>query len=239
MNDYFIVSCCQNRLASWAHGFNGNASTTLLVDSQNNLIADLAKIKPKVLLLDIDLLGSNGVIDLRSICVNTKTIIMIGGISEDMEWDFLKVGIKGICRYDIAHNLLLQAVIAVQKGELWIRRSLASRMLDELHKAASKDDDNRVSIGLKHKLSNREYDIALHVVNGESNKKIAQLCGITERTVKAHLTVIYQKMHISDRINLALILSRENQNNGLDNMNAYLGNKYDLSRTTYVGHTIH
>jgi DNA-binding NarL/FixJ family response regulator len=211
MNDYFIVSCCQNRLASWSKELKGNVSTTLLVDSLNNLIADLVKIKPKVLLLDIDLLGANGVTGLRSICANTLTIIMSGDISEDTEWEFLKIGIKGLCRYDIEPSLLKQAVIAVQQGELWIRRALASRLIDELYKTASKKNDNRMSVGLHNKLTHREYDIALHVVNGERNKEIAQLCGITERTVKAHLTVIFQKLSITDRLNLALVISADNR----------------------------
>jgi len=60
---------------------------------------------------------------------------------------------------------------------------------------------------LLNKLTEREYDIALHVASGESNKKIAQSCSITERTVKAHLSEVFQKLGIADRVKLALIMS--------------------------------
>ena len=55
-------------------------------------------------------------------------------------------------------------------------------------------------------LTRREYEIAMLVGKGESNKKIAQHLAITERTVKAHLTEIFRKLQISDRIKLALIM---------------------------------
>jgi DNA-binding NarL/FixJ family response regulator len=57
----------------------------------------------------------------------------------------------------------------------------------------------------------REFDIATRVGNGESNKQIAQACDITERTVKAHLTSIYFKLSVSDRLNLALVMSSDNR----------------------------
>ena len=55
-------------------------------------------------------------------------------------------------------------------------------------------------------LTRREYQIATLVGRGESNKRIAQQLAITERTVKAHLTEIFRKLRISDRVKLALIM---------------------------------
>lgn len=67
----------------------------------------------------------------------------------------------------------------------------------------------RTSLGLLNKLTPREYDIAVRVGNGESNKQIAKACAITERTVKAHLTEVFLKLGVADRFNLALILSAD------------------------------
>lgn len=61
------------------------------------------------------------------------------------------------------------------------------------------------------KLTQREYDIAVRVGCGETNKQIAQSCDITERTVKAHLTEIFLKMGLTDRLNLALVLAADNR----------------------------
>ena len=56
------------------------------------------------------------------------------------------------------------------------------------------------------KLTKREYEIATLVGRGESNKRIANRLDITERTVKAHLTEIFRKLQITDRIKLALMM---------------------------------
>ncbi|MGA7748825.1 MAG: LuxR C-terminal-related transcriptional regulator, partial [Gallionella sp.] len=109
-------------------------------------------------------------------------------------------------------DLLKQVVMAVQQGELWIRRTLTSRLAKELGEITGKNKAYQASNGLLNKLTQREYDIALHVANGESNKTIAQMCAITERTVKAHLSEVFHKLGVPDRLKLALVLSGDNKN---------------------------
>ncbi len=216
-NNLIIASSCQNRLASWKQGLNGFVSTSLEVDKLATLRDHVAQAKPKVLLLDFDLIGSNGVISLRSLCTETKTIVIGSAISEEMEWELLKAGIRGCCRSDSDPKFLRQVVEAVQQGELWIRRTLTCRLIDELGKTTAKNKAYRASLGLLHKLTQREYDIAVRVGNGESNKLIAKACGITERTVKAHLTEVFIKLGVTDRLNLALVISADDRNTDVGN----------------------
>jgi len=176
---------------------------------------EVVLIKPKALLLDFDLLGTNGLAGLRSLCAETKTIIIGDDISEDMEWDMLKAGVRGCCRSGSDPKFLRQVVEAVHQGELWIRRTLTCRLIDELGKTSEKNKSYRTSLGLLSKLTQREYDIAVRVGNGESNKQIASACAITERTVKAHLTEVFLKLGVTDRLNLALVLSADDRNKGL------------------------
>lgn len=211
MINLILASSNENRLALWKRGLKDFVSNTLIIDRLDTLRDDVVRIKPQVLLLDFDLLGSNGIVDLRRLCVETKTIVMSGDISEDIEWELLKAGIRGCCRNDIKSDLLKQVVVAVQDGELWVRRTLTCRLIDELGKTTSKNKAYRATLGLLNTLTQREYDIAVRVGNGESNKLIAISCEITERTVKAHLTEIYLKLGVSDRLNLALALSADNR----------------------------
>lgn len=214
ITNLILASSNENRLALWKRGLKDFVSNTLIIDKLDTLRDDVVRIKPQVLLLDLDLLGlngSNGVVSLRRLCVETKTIIMSGDISEDLEWELLKAGIRGCCRNDIKPEHLKQVVLAVQDGELWVRRTLTCRLIDELGKTTSKNKAYRATLGLLNKLTQREYDIAVRVGNGESNKLIAQSCEITERTVKAHLTEIYLKLGVTDRLNLALALSADNR----------------------------
>jgi DNA-binding NarL/FixJ family response regulator len=225
MSNLILAGSNEDRLASWKLGlidFVDFVCTSLIIDKLDTLRAEVVRIKPQVLMLDFDLLvltgstGSNGVASLRRLCAETNTIIMNSGISEDLEWELLKAGVRGYCQYDIEPKYLKQAVSAVQQGELWVRRTLTCRLIDELGKTTSKNKAYRATLGLLNKLTQREYDIAVRVGNGECNKLIAQACGITERTVKAHLTEIYQKLDVSDRLNLALVLSADNRSSPIN-----------------------
>jgi two-component system NarL family response regulator len=134
-----------------------------------------------------------------------------------MEWELLKAGVRGCCRSDSDPKFLKQVIEAVQQGELWIRRTLTCRLIDELGKTTARNKAYRTSLGLLNKLTQREYDIAIRVGNGESNKQIAKACAITERTVKAHLTEVFLKLGVTDRLNLALVLSADERNNNFGN----------------------
>jgi DNA-binding NarL/FixJ family response regulator len=209
-----LATSHQDRLVSWMKGLDGIVCTTSIIVRLDILGDEVVRIKPQVLLLDFDLLGlncSNSAVILRSLCAETKTIVLNGGISEDMEWELLKAGVRGCCRRDVNPEYLKQVVMAIQNGEMWIRRTLTCRLLDELGKTTSKNKAYRATLGLLNKLTQREYDIAVLVANGESNKQVAQSCAITERTVKAHLTEIYLKLGVTDRLNLALALSADNR----------------------------
>lgn len=98
--------------------------------------------------------------------------------------------------------------MAVQQGELWIRRTLTCRLLDELGLIIrEKNQIKQAASNLLVNLTQREHEIATLVGNGESNKQIAQRLSITERTVKAHLTEIFRKLDVADRLKLALIVN--------------------------------
>ncbi|MFZ2160731.1 MAG: response regulator transcription factor [Sideroxyarcus sp.] len=216
-NNLIIASSCQNRLASWNQGLSGFVSTTFVIDKLDALREEVTRNKPKVLLLDFDVIALDGTASLRSMCAETKTIIIGSDICEDKEWELLKVGVRGCCRSDSDPKFLRQVVEAVQQGELWIRRTLTCRLIDELGRTTEKNKTYRTSLGLLNKLTQREYDIAVRVGNGESNKQIAQACAITERTVKAHLTEVFLKLGVTDRLNLALVLSADERNNEFGN----------------------
>lgn len=212
-NNLLIASLCQDKLASWKQGLSDFISTTSITNSLDILREDVLRVKPQAVLLDYELIGlkdSNDIFSLRKLCEETN-IIIVGNISEDLEWEFLKAGIRGCCQSNTEPKLLKQLVLAVQGGELWIRRSLTSRLVEELGKTTFKNKAYQQNLVILNKLTQREYDIAFRVSNGESNKLIALACNITERTVKAHLTEIFIKLGVTDRLNLALFLVANNR----------------------------
>ena len=219
MDKLILASSSLNLLASWRQGLAGFAITTLIKDKSlsnklESIRDEIVKINPLILLLDIELLGLNGtfgIAALRRICAETKVIILCGDITEQLEWELVKSGMRGCCQRNADAKLIRQVVEEVREGGMWIRRNLTSRLIDELGKASLKIKTYRATLGLLNKMTQREYDIAARVGNGECNKNIAQACGITERTVKAHLTEIFVKLGVTDRLNLALVLAADNR----------------------------
>jgi DNA-binding NarL/FixJ family response regulator len=205
-----IASSSSDMLARWEQGLQGS-NVILTVRRLDSLREGLLRVVPQVLLLDFDLPGLDGpkgVAGLRKANPATKIIALTGVVSDEMELALFKAGVRGCCRSDIDPQLLKRVVAAVQQGELWIRRSITPRLLDEL--GAQLRDETRtthVVAGRLAGLTLREREIAELIGNGESNKQIARRLFITERTVKAHLTGIFRKLGIGDRLSLALRVS--------------------------------
>ncbi|SFW28196.1 response regulator transcription factor [Nitrosovibrio sp. Nv17] len=171
---------------------------------------ELTRSKPQVLLLDHDLPElekPNGITDLMRLSPETKVIVLSRAISDETEWGLFRTGIRGCCRHDIDPTQLRSVVEAVQQGELWIRRTLSWHLLNEL--VTITQEKNKIKQAVSDLLANltrREYEIATLVGDGESNKQIARRLDITERTVKAHLTEVFRKLDVADRLKLALIV---------------------------------
>lgn len=196
----------KERLASWAQALNGYEITTLLLHKQDALWSFVVRDRPNILLLDAEFFELNNLFDvsnLRRLCTVAKIIILSDELTENQEWNFVQAGVSGFCRSDIEKNLLNQAVTSVLNGELWVRRSLTSRLINELEEKNSKNKAYRAFLGLINKLTRCEYEIAMCVSNGQSTQQIAQSRAVTERTVKAHLAEIYVKLGVRDNYTLA------------------------------------
>lgn len=171
---------------------------------------ELVRIKPQILLLDHDMLklgGTDGVLGLMKLNPETRVIILGRLISDEIEWALFRTGIRGCCRSDIEPDQLKNIVESIQRGELWIRRALSGHLLNEL--VMITQEKNRIKQAVSDLLTNltkREHEIATLVGNGDSNKQIARRLDITERTVKAHLTEVFRKLDVVDRLKLALIV---------------------------------
>jgi DNA-binding NarL/FixJ family response regulator len=213
--NFILASVCEDKSARFKKELSGIVN--LIHINNLNLLKDkLVQLEPEMLLLDYELPGLDGVrgvSELRKLCPGTKIVIFNDIASEENEWAMFKVGVRGCCLADIKPSSLKVMVDAVRNGELWIRRTLTRRILEQLEHLEEKPSKKmRIdfdTLGLIDKLTQREYEIAAKVGNGESNKQIAYALKITERTVKAHLTKIFNKLGVSDRLKVALILSAE------------------------------
>lgn len=115
----------------------------------------------------------------------------------------LKCGIKAYGNTHMAPVHLKEALHVVKQGNIWLYPEFIQTMIQTL---SSQRTSLHVNHNLLEKLSHKEKEVALLIKEGLSNKEIALREGITERTVKAHLTSIYEKVGVKDRLALALIL---------------------------------
>jgi DNA-binding NarL/FixJ family response regulator len=114
----------------------------------------------------------------------------------------LDAGCAAYCHAYSDTKTLKQVREVVEAGHVWIGRALMQRLLRGVnHVVATRaPPDPAWSEGL----TQRETEVAILAANGASNLAIAQQCRISERTVKAHLSAIFSKLNITDRLQLAL-----------------------------------
>jgi len=135
------------------------------------------------------------------------------GDAEGMQ--VMRCGVRGYCHAYVPAATWTQVLQAVTTGSVWLGASLITRLLHQLDAimagsaktsdASSTDLSRNPVSGWQHDaLTERECTIARCVAQGDPNGKIAAAMGISERTVKAHLTTIFEKLGVTDRLQLAL-----------------------------------
>ena len=115
----------------------------------------------------------------------------------------LDAGCAAYCHAFADRQTLQQVRDVVASGQVWIGRDLMRQLLKRSQHAAThvvQAGDIDWALGL----TQREREVAVLAANGASNQAIATDCGISERTVKAHLTAVFDKLNLSDRLQLAL-----------------------------------
>lgn len=116
----------------------------------------------------------------------------------------LSLGVKGYGAIDMPKIKLRNALEVVAKGNIWLYPEFLQMMITSFSKNLHEVNQEELNL-----LSSREQEIANLVKEGLNNKEIAKHSNITERTVKAHLSSIYEKLNIKDRVALVIKLSNK------------------------------
>jgi len=157
---------------------------------------------PQILLVDAQTEGALEVCrELRSNGV--RPWVILAGADGNDQWavEALKMGARGILPKSATVENLLKAVRVVHQGEVWATNRVIARTIEEL--AARSLDPRAGKLAFRERLSPREQEIVHLIVGGLSNLEAAVRLGITEATVKAHLTHIFQKLALRGRAQLA------------------------------------
>ncbi|TXH88782.1 MAG: response regulator transcription factor [Rhodoferax sp.] len=131
-----------------------------------------------------------------------KIIFTSSAPSDDEAITALDAGCTGYCHAFADVATLRNVLQVVESGQVWVGPSLLQRLIKVANHA--KSSASTPSIHWQTGLSPREIQVATLAANGASNLQIASMCHISERTIKAHLSSIFQKMNVTDRLQMTL-----------------------------------
>lgn len=130
----------------------------------------------------------------------TRIILVSQEMGEDDTVDYLRRGVRGIVTRSISPDLLVKCVRKVHEGETWLDNRGVNWVIEAYRAQASQLTSPRQKV----RLSEKELLIIAGVTQGMKNKDIAQEIGTTEQVVKNYLRKVYDKLGVSDRLELAL-----------------------------------
>ena len=174
-------------------------------------LACLAHETPDVVLLDLDLDGQSGLTLLPALLHErrTRVLILTGERQQNILDQAVQKGARGILRKDASAEHVLKAIVKTHEGELWLDRSTLGRVFTEFRDpvSARKPDPETLR---QASLTARERRIIALVVQsqGASNKALAQSLFISEHTLRNHLSSVYQKLDVANRLELYVYATR-------------------------------
>ena len=174
-------------------------------------LACLAHETPDVVLLDLDLDGQSGLVLMPALLKQSRTrvLVLTGERQQNVLDQAVQKGARGILRKDASAEHVLKAIEKTHEGELWLDRGPLGRVFTEFRDptSARKPDPETLR---QASLTARERRIIALVVQsqGASNKALAQSLFISEHTLRNHLSSVYQKLDVANRLELYVYATR-------------------------------
>jgi DNA-binding NarL/FixJ family response regulator len=167
------------------------------------LVAELA---PDILLLELEIPKVCGVEVLRGLSSNgrsgTRTILLAATINNHQMSQAFSLGARGLILKDSASDVLWSCIRAVMRGKYWVLEEEVSDPKDLGRDQPEDLQNNRRS--KRYGLTEREMEVLAAIIAGQTNRQIAEKFHISEQTVKHHLTHIFDKVGVYNRLELAL-----------------------------------
>jgi two-component system, NarL family, nitrate/nitrite response regulator NarL len=199
-DDHTLFRDGLRRLLEAEQGFEvaGEAADgEILLEMARNTAAD-------IILLDLAMPRRDGMEVLRELSaarIPARTILLTVSIEKSQVVQALKLGAYGVVLKESTTQRLIESIRCVMAGQYWVGRESVSDLVKALRSVSPAEGKPR---NREFGLTPREHEIVTLVVAGYSNPEIAQHCAISEQTVKHHISNIFDKFGVSNRIELAL-----------------------------------
>ena len=171
-------------------------------DSLENLRAAIERYPTDIVLLEGALLAgtANAIPEILRVAPEVKLIIQAVAADESHTVELYRRGVRGIISRSISPDLLVRCVRRIAAGETWIDNQSVTWVIEAYRAQAA----SLVSPRTQPRLSPKEMSIITCITQGKRNKEIAFQLGTTEQVIKNYLRKIYDKLGVSDRLELAL-----------------------------------
>ena len=161
----------------------------------NEALSLCKKLKPDVVLMDLRMPNMDGLTaieKLRAEQPEVAVVILTTFNEDELMLRGLQSGARGYLLKDTDRNTLFDTIRAAARGETLLKPEIMSRVLSQTSKPKAESNESI-------HLTERELEVLASVARGERSKEIANQLGISERTVKAHLANIYDKLGVDSR----------------------------------------
>jgi two-component system, NarL family, nitrate/nitrite response regulator NarL len=178
----------------------------IVAEAGNNkeALSHALELEPDILLLDLNMLTLRGLKDLHAAlndAFEARIILLTTAISVSETMEILELGIRGIVPKDSLTEQLIPAIRSVIADHYWIEGRRTLKLPDILHTLT---EDTSAPKSTHYGLTPRELEVIQCIMEGSSNRDIAQKFQLSEETIKRHLSNIFDKTGVSTRLELAL-----------------------------------
>jgi two-component system nitrate/nitrite response regulator NarL len=167
-------------------------------------IALAAREQPDVILIELEVDGEDAlrfVPDIREAARNARVLILTG-LKQEGHQRAVQAGAVGVVFKSQEPEVLIKAVRKVHAGEVWLDRTTMGNLFSEMTR--KKSDGRDLDETRRESLTDRELQVISLIAEGLKNKQIAQRLFISETTVTHHLSSIFSKLDVSDRLELVI-----------------------------------
>jgi DNA-binding NarL/FixJ family response regulator len=202
--------------------FKGTKDLKLVgcANTEEELLSQIDKFRPQVLLVDIAITSEKFAPFMTQIASGDAKILVINqDLTPTQTIEALRYGAHGVIGRRTPPELLIRCVRAVASGDIWVGRGVTTELVQFLRGRGTQHEPGLVRTGdsespsgtapngsadARFGLTKRELQIVDALVQAQTNKDIAETFGISEYTVKHHLTNIFDKLGVYNRVELAL-----------------------------------
>ncbi len=171
-------------------------------------VSIVRSVQPDLLLLDLSMPRMSGLEALRELGESrepVRTILLAGTIDRTQLLTALHLGVRGLLLKDVTTEVLFEAIVCVMAGRYWLGQTLVSDLVETVRPLI---EPSNVAPKPLYALTPRERQVLGMVAAGYSNKEIARQCAISEQTIKHHLTRMFDKVGVGNRLELAMVATR-------------------------------